>query len=425
MLVKFSVENYLSFKTRATLDMQAGTIKEHEEHVIQPLFNKNYKILKSAALYGANSNGKSNFIKAFSFKRDLIINSSKESNTNSKIAVEPFLLSEETENEPSVFETVFFLEDIRYKYGFTVTADFVESEWLIQMMKTKEESIFIRHRKEYVYEKKFKSEFKNQLELLTKVTRDNALFISVLAQFNIAIGIAINEWFSKILVATDEDLSTLYNTTANLLKKDTYRELLNKMIVHSGVGIEGIEEKTTGILERSLYSKESLKNAFDDDFNMLKIRTKHTKFDKDKKPVGIVFFEMDKHESSGTQKFFSLLGPILIALHEGRVFFIDELDSRLHSLLFKIIVEFFNSKKYNSGGAQLIFTSHNTFLLKENKLRRDQMILVNKDEFGVSALASLYALKPTVRNDASFEKDYLKGLYGAIPSITTHQLKLF
>lgn len=132
---------------------------------------------------------------------------------------------------------------------------------------------------------------------------------------------------------------------------------------------------------------------------------------------------MIEHESLGTQKYFGLFGPILLALTEKRILFIDEIDARLHPLLLENIISFFNSKKYNPNGAQIIFTSHSTLPLKK-LLRRDQMVFVDKDDFGVSTIDNLYNKAPDVRNDASFDKDYLLGKYGSIPRINI-QLNLF
>lgn len=424
MLVRFAVENFLSFKGRVTLNLSAGVIKEHPQNVYTPYFDKSARLLKTAAIMGSNSNGKSNLIKGFSFMKNFVVNSSKESNVGSKIPVEPFLLCTTTEAMPSLFEAVFFLGDLRYKYGFTVTSDYVESEWLIVLNKNKEQSIFIRHRSDFSIEKKFRSELKNQLDLLTKFTRENSLFISVLSQFNVEIGKSVTTWFSGSIVALDTDQESLFQTSANLFKDAKYRQLLNDIIKHSGLGIEGIEERLNNAASKFGYNKTLLETLFKKEIESLAIKTKHTKYDENNNPVGAIYLDMIQHESSGTQKYFSLLGPILVALHERRVFFIDELSSRLHTLLFDIIVKFFNSEIYNAGGAQLIFTTHDTNILKSN-LRRDQMLLVNKDEFGATSISSLYESKPQVRNDASFEKDYLKGLYGAIPSIEATQLKLF
>ena len=142
-----------------------------------------------------------------------------------------------------------------------------------------------------------------------------------------------------------------------------------------------------------------------------------------KKPVQKIYFDLLQNESLGTQKFFGILGPILYSLTQKKVIWIDEIDARVHTILLERIISLFNSNKYNPNGAQLIFTSHNLVIMKEG-LRRDQMHIINKDEFGISTIESLHAKGPKIRSDASFDKDYLLGRYGGIPKLGT-QLNIF
>ena len=160
---------------------------------------------------------------------------------------------------------------------------------------------------------------------------------------------------------------------------------------------------------------------YDDELRTFTVKTKHIKYNGDFKPLHPVYFDLKKQESSGAQKFIALIGPIVKALVDSRLFLIDELDSKLHTIMVSLIIELFNSPKFNPNGAQLIVTTHNEQLLK--KIRRDQMIFVNKNEYGLSSLSSLYSSKLNVRSDASFEKDYLQGKFGGIPKIND-QLKL-
>ncbi len=128
-------------------------------------------------------------------------------------------------------------------------------------------------------------------------------------------------------------------------------------------------------------------------------------------------------ESLGTQKFFGILGPLLYTIKERGIILIDEIDARMHSLLLQDVIALFNSNKTNANGAQMIFTSHNTYMLKKG-LRRDQMYFTQKDMYGITSLKSLYGKNLKIRNDATFEKDYLAGKYGAIPELGS-QLDLF
>ena len=140
-------------------------------------------------------------------------------------------------------------------------------------------------------------------------------------------------------------------------------------------------------------------------------------FSKDNLHLGNAVLDFNL-ESKGTQKLFSLLGPLLDTLEKGRILVIDELDSRLHPLLTMELVKLFHSK-FNKKNAQLIFASHDTNLLRKDIFRRDQIWFAEKDEFGASDIYSLVEYKinqaTAVRNDASFEKDYLLGKYGGVP----------
>jgi uncharacterized protein len=427
MLSRFSVENFLSFKNRITLDFQAGTIKEMPEHVYAPVYQSDVRFLKCLGLYGRNSSGKSNIIKAFAFMRNLVLNSSKESQANEAIPVSPFRLATDTEKKPSVFEIIFHFQEARYRYGFSVTQTMIEEEWLFQtsVQKRKEELVFIRARKDFNIDKKFKQENKGKVEVLIEMTRYNTLFLSILSQFNVELGKQITTWFDHSIVALDTDHMALVDFSAKLLTEELYKKSLNDIIKFSDLGIESVEERVKELAHRSKLSHAFLSYLLQDDQRNYEVRTRHIKYSDNNEQVGNVYFDLLISESLGTQKYFGLLGPILMALREKRILWIDEVDARLHPVLLENIIKLFNSLKYNAQGAQLIFTSHNTYLL-EKKLRRDQMIFVEKDKYGVSNLESLYKKDPTIRKDASFDKIYLSGDFITTPpKIESSQLNLF
>jgi AAA15 family ATPase/GTPase len=127
-----------------------------------------------------------------------------------------------------------------------------------------------------------------------------------------------------------------------------------------------------------------------------------------------VQLSIQKHESAGTQKFFSLTGPVLDVLESGHVLVMDELDSRLHPNLVCKLVALFNSKEHNPNNAQLLFNTHDTNLLAEGNFRRDQIWFTEKDRFGAATLFSLADFKG-VRKQDNLEANYIRGKYGAIP----------
>jgi hypothetical protein len=415
------VENYLSFKEKTFVNFVAGTIKEYSENTFYPYYSAKEQLLKSIGLFGHNGNGKSNLIKAVSFMRDFVLNSSKESNSSQPIRVQPFKLSTTTENHPSSFEMIFVIEEVKYRYGFTVTNKSVESEWLFVAEKKKEDNLFVRAGQSYNFEKSFKVGLKGKFEIFSEVTRSNTLFLSVLAQFNSPVCQRISDWFNELILAYDNSHFDLIDFTASLMTVSDYRNRINNIIKKSELGIENVEERL---------KEDVSKNSFSEFISLLgpqegvyKVLTSHFQFDKENKIQNKIYFDLIINESLGTQKFFGILGPILLALKTKKVIFIDEMDARLNSHLLDQLVSLFNSEKYNPNGAQLIFTSHNTNVLKKG-LRRDQMVMVEKDMYGVTTMHSVYAKDPKVRNDASFDKDFLLGKYGAIPKLGS-QLNLF
>lgn len=424
MLIKFSFENFLSFKDRGELDFQAGTIKEHNDNLYTPLNNGDITLLKSIGIYGANSSGKSNVIKALAFMRDFVVNSSKESHAMESIKVQPFRLSTTAENKKSLFEVILLLDGIRYRYGFSVTSHHVMEEWLFKTEKRKDEQLFIRAGQEIRIDRRFSSEDKMKAELLTQMTKPNSLFISVLTHFNIPSSFPITKWFSEIIIAQDSDHISLINFSAKLLSDLNYRKWINDIIKFSQLGIESLDAKLNEISRKSSYSAEFLSSVFQEELKDYKVITRHIKYDENFNFAASVFFDLLENESLGTQKYFALLGPILLAIRERRLILIDEIDTRFHFILFENLLTLFNSYKYNNNGAQLVFTSHNPHPLKKG-IRRDQMYFIEKNQYGASTLGSLYKTNPKVRNDASFDKDYLQGKYTQTPPSLGTQLDLF
>lgn len=424
MLLRFSVENYLSFKNTAALDFNAAPIKEYKDNIFYLPFSGNLAVLKSIGIFGHNASGKTNLIKAISFMKDLVLNSSRESIASKQIPLDPFLLSPDTETKPSTFEIVILLDNIKYRYGFSVNSKSIESEWLFATEKRKEENLFVRAKQNFLFEKKFKTTLKGKFELVYEMTKSNTLFLSVLAQFNYRLCLDISNWFSKMIIAHDIDHLDLIDFTAKLMSIGDYRKLINDVIKKADLGIDSVEERLKESAVRANISYDLIASVFADDIRQYTVRTSHIKY-KDEKVQAKIFFELLKNESLGTQKFFGILGPLLYAIKERGVICIDEIDARMHSHLLSDVIGLFNSNKTNAGGAQLIFTSHNTNILKKG-LRRDQIFLTEKDMYGVSAIQNIHTKKPQIRKDASFDKDYLSGKYGAVPGLGEgSQLNLF
>ncbi|KAA3606431.1 MAG: ATP-binding protein [Calditrichaeota bacterium] len=432
MLIEFSVGNFLSFKETVTFSMVSASIKEHPKNTFE---SGKFKLLKSAEIYGANASGKSNLLKAMDFMKGFVQNSSKESQVFQKIKVENFRLSTETEGKPSFFEIIFLEKGTRFTYGFEVDANKVHSEWLLCAPKGSDRKLFKRVGQEFELGRDFR-----EGKGLEDKTRKNALFVSVVAQFNGEISTGVLKYFSDLRMLFDGVLRTFTpqkaqnpkfkNKILNFLKiadlgindfltkprtlEQKFIEVLAKEntndLFQKGISLfQGLTENELSEISESMNSPLANENIFD-------VLISHSKFDESGKPISEVNFDLDKNESDGTSRLFYLSGYVIDALENGKILIVDELESSLHPNLMEFIVNLFNSE-FNKNNAQLIFTTHNTNLLSNNFFRRDQIWFAEKDRFGATELFSLVEFKEKARNDSTFDKNYLLGFYGAVPLV--------
>jgi predicted ATP-dependent endonuclease of OLD family len=384
-------------------------------------------LLTSAAIYGANASGKSNLIAAMRFMRRFVLDSPKETSATGSIPVESFLLNAATENQSSHFEIVFVIDNKRYRYGFDVTKERVTAEWLFYVSSSREAKLFKRTLDEVELGGKFK-----EGKEISHRTRPNALFLSIVAQFNGKIAQEIIAWFKNLKLASGlEDFGMKLFTIKSYLEGE-FRQDIIKLIRQLDLGIDNLLiekiEKNTKVSPLPDGMPDELKNALTvlrehGDVERFGVQSVHGQYNEEGQLIGQKHFDFAEQESEGTQKLFALAGPVIAALRRGHVFIIDELDARLHPLLTCQIVRLFNDKETNPHHAQLIFTTHDTNLLGSDLFRRDQIWFVEKDQEGATDLYSLAEFKlhkdpstsAKVRNDASYERDYIKGRYGAIP----------
>ncbi|MEH1828086.1 MAG: ATP-binding protein [Nostoc sp.] len=417
MLIEFSVGNYRSFKEQVTFSMVAANLvakdKKLDENNIFEI-DDDLKLLKSAAIYGANASGKSNLATALGFMRWFMINSSKETQSTEKIGIERFKLSTETEDKPSFFEIVFLINGKRYRYGFEATIEKVVSEWLFDVPKIKETRLFERKLNKISVSKRFKADG------IQQKTRHNALFLSVSAQFNVRIAQKILDWLTNrvALISTLNDIGYRGYTVSCLMdneNKDEIFQLLKKL----DLGFSDVKVEESEITADSLPKElpDELKNLIlkNVEGKLSSVQTIHQKFDGKGSLVSTEIFNLDEQESEGTKKVFALAGPLVDTLKNSKVLIVDEFDARIHPLISRAIVELFNSNETNPNNAQLIFMTHDTNLLNNKLFRRDQIWFTEKNRYGATDLYSL--AEYNVSNDASFESDYIQGRYGAIPYI--------
>lgn len=413
MLIEFRVGNYKSIKDTVTFSMVAANLtsknKEMDVNHVFP-YKKPVDLLRAAALYGPNASGKSNFIKALAFMKIFVINSSKETQATDDIDVDSFKLSSMTESKPSFFEMILVVDGIRYRYGFELDREKIHGEWLYRA-KDRETLLFTRN----VETIEPKGSFPEGKGLETK-TRPNALFLSVCAQWNGKISTEILKWFKNLGIVSGLNDIGYRSYTVQQLEKPEIKEKILTFIREFDFGISDFDVEHSAVTAESVPKDmpDVLRKLIVDKGGILKtVRTSHKKYNEENEYIGEILFDLDHHESEGTQKAFAFSGPLLDVLSNGKILIVDELDARFHPMITQEIVRMFHDVRLNQKNAQLIFATHDTNLLDHNFFRRDQIWFVEKDRYGATALYSLVEFK--VRNDASFGKDYIAGKYGAVP----------
>ena len=408
-----------------TFSLESASIKEHPDHVFD-LVEGRYNLLNGALLYGANGSGKSNLISAMSFMRDFVINSFKDKQAKEKIEVEEFKLSTETVNKPSTFEIEILIEDVKYRYGFSLTKLYVLEEWLFLSHKVKEypllKRVFDVDLESYTYH--LDPKFQETDPIKPELARKNALVLSVFSQLNGELSMKIVDWFQKATFVSGTNYMEYIDYTAELLSDETKpNEVIQGLLRNANLGFSQVKVKKKEITEEMLggLPRELKTLLIKNKREVLNIKTVHSKRDHLGRKVADLEFDLMTQESLGSQKFFALVGPIYKALLKGSLLIIDELDARLHANLSRLIIEFYQSPFNNPRKSQFIFATHNTQFMDKALFRRDQLYLIDKAEVESSFLYNIYNMSklipnaPQVRNDASFEKDYLEGKYGAIP----------
>ncbi|MBI2463342.1 ATP-binding protein [Candidatus Peregrinibacteria bacterium] len=417
MIKTFTFKNFLSFRDEVKFSLERDS--SDDSHNDSFFSIQDVELLKSAVIYGANASGKSNFSKAFVFFHNFIVTSYANALSN-RIPTVPFLLNSKTENEPSFFEIELVTKDKKYIYGFEVSQSKVSREWLDQYPQKK--NLFDRIGNEINSNKRH---FKEATTALEKQTKSNVLFLSKLAADNGPISNEVIEEIKKINVYPAERNLILNYGFSHYSK---YEAEILSLLQEADFNIEEFlfeqkemdkDEFTSTFPSQTPHQLIDLATTGKTKFLHTKLQTIRTKYDDKGNAVGKVAFDFMAQESGGTQQMFGFAGLFLNALKEGKTLFIDELDSSLHPVLCRFIVQTFNSKKKNPKNAQLIFTTHDSSLLDNEILRRDQIFFIEKDKYGASNLFSLSSLGE--RKDLSYRKRYFEGRYGALPYIKSNE----
>ena len=400
MLLEFKCSNHKSIKEKVVFSLIAGTDNTSEE-----LLKKfdNFRVLRSAIIYGANGSGKSNFINALSFMANMVSDSINYQPGQKVFQACHKLCTEET---PSEYGIQFVRNDIRYAYGFSVKQNIIQNEYLYYFPKGRQVKIFERNGMEI----KPGDRYKNMFGLSISTLKNNRLFLSCAANFSDISEIeeAFQFFNTDIVVYNPEFNNWTENSIELMQNNDAIKKAFVLILKSLGTGIKDVEVKIEKVslsdLQYELQLPDMLRSMIGSkEGNRIKAKVIYDQFEVD----------LMKEESARIKSLFQILCPIIDILGSGRILICDELETSLHEVIIFQIVQLFQNYEKDKF-AQLIFSTHDTSLLNKDLFRRDQVWFTQLNAERATDLYSLVEIK-NVRKSENLEKGYITGKYGAIP----------
>lgn len=394
MILKIEFENFFSIRDRVRIDFRAANIntaltKELSHNVMEW---KGVPILKSVGLFGPNASGKSNILKAINFCCRMILDSHLH-NEGVVFNFEPFKF-DGWQDKPSEFLIDFVCDDVEYEYSFELTKNRILSESLYYYPVGRRAKVFVRDANGKY---SFGTGVFNKPADVVLNTSDKNLFLSRASSMNRELAQKLYRYFMNQFILGLVNV----NEMVVLDSFNTYKKVILKALEICDTDITDIEARKEQIYAPvAVLGQVELKHI-----DVLKFKTFHRN-NKD------VMFDMDMEESDGTRKLFQILLRLLDVVKNRKGIMLDEFDQSLHTRLADFILDLIHA----SESSQLLFTSHNTNLIDVKRLRRDQIVFVNKSERGATEVYSLYDFKD-FRENMDAEKGYIQGRFDAVPYV--------
>ena len=412
MLLRFAISNHYSLRDLQVLDLSASKLKDEDAGLIECPASPTGSILPAIVIYGANASGKSNYIAAMQMMRKLVLGSHTHFGPDEALPFHPFALDDESSTIPTRVEIDFVIEGVRFHYGFELTNRAFESEWLYSIPKSRSRLLFEREGDEF----HFGRELKGQNRSIAAMTRSNSLFLSAATQNNHKQLSRIFTYFNTIQGRMTHSapmpvVHAYFNRNDLDPRVITFLENINTGVIGHRVK-ENPHSNEILTLQRELIS--SIRRTVDES-----LKFEPEEFDKiielaHRSASGeLVYFDLG-WESIGTLRLLIVLSDVFRALDEGSLYYIDEIDSSLHTHACEALLKLFCSPEINRNGAQIIATTHDTNLMKSSLLRRDQVWLMEKGSDGATDVFPLSDFR--TRPSDNIEKGYLQGRFGAVPS---------
>ncbi len=432
MLIEFQFKNYRSFRDEAVLSMEATGVGNFKNCLIE--YN-NRKLLPAAAIYGKNGGGKSNVIRAYWLAVQFIRNAQRSQHEKATIPVVPFMLNDYSKEEPTEFEFVYVIDGIKYNYGFAATKEKIVREFLYHAPKGQRAMVFSREEQKFTF-----TEDKLRRNLISETIAPNQLFFSIACTMNDTACVKAMKWFREAiyfsrdysdipqqLLEYSNDNGMLkaiasYAQAADLGIEDMQFEFNSKEIDEELNWPDNVPEGIRAALTQFMRALSESSNQAEAKLKLGEVTATslHTGIDKAGKHQQYKLELED--ESDGTRKLMALAPAIESALRSGGVLLVDEIEKEMHPMLVNYIIAKFQSKRTNTNGAQLIFTTHNTELMNMELLRKDQLYFADKNQADGSS--ELYSISDfNTRTTENIRKGYLAGKYGATPDIEIEEVE--
>jgi uncharacterized protein len=415
MIVEFKVRNFRSLRDEQTLSFVASNDHAHEAtHCLETGLKNVPRLTRSAVIYGANASGKSNLIFALATMRNLVLHSTAMSEPVFAEQYTPFRLDRATAGEPMEFEVVALIDGVRYQYGVACDAMRIRGEWLTVYKTGKGQAWFDRKwdvaKGEYDWAP-FSNYFTGPKEVWKQATRPGALFLTTAVQLNNEQLKPLWDWFTSGVSVLTWPGAMGVGQTLQKLDDPAFKARALKLLRAADIHISDIEvEKHPG--QQVEFKLEPGKPpefaARDQEIPVVKFWHRV----EGEEPVA---FD-GRYESAGTQRLLSYIGPLLDAIETGKLLVIDEIDSSLHPMVVRFVLQLLHDPIVSQRGAQFWITTHDTSLLDTDLLRRDQIWFVDKNERQASRLYPLTEFGP--RKNEALEKAYLRARYGGVPFIS-------
>ncbi|MEX3746276.1 ATP/GTP-binding protein [Lysinibacillus xylanilyticus] len=410
MLVDFRVKNCLSYKDETLFSMVAGNRirKLKDTHTMN---FESFRLVKSAFIFGPNGSGKSNLFTAIKVLRSLLFNFENLNNVKQlRLPYQPFKLGGQ-QGQPTEFMISLLLDGVLYDYEVQYNASQVLYECLTKTTTSMKEQLFIRHwdGTDYLYETA-----QNTALELTKYTRNNTAFLSVLNVFNDPDATKIFDWFLHKILFLDEANRLSSHPLIRKLEEEPFKNEVIKLLKIADFSIQNVTARRVERREKNtIYEFDTSEVIQEVDIDL-----HYLSFDEAGVPIGTetINWTMD---SKGTVRMLHLACVMVDAYNKGKTIFIDEFDTAFHVSICEFLMAIMNSKRNASN--QFVVTSHEIDLL-DQPLRSDQIWFVNKSFKNESELYSLFDFVDLQkkRGDISYAKRYLKGEFGATPVINEY-----